>query len=85
MKYEVVIPRTVQKQLDRLPRQTKQRIINRVAALQDDPRPPGCLKLKGYSDQYRIRVGTYRVRYQIIDEKLVIVLVRVAHRKEAYD
>lgn len=75
----------MQKQLDRLPPEVRHRVLAHLTLLKDDPRPPGCLKLKGYPDQYRIRVGVYRVRYRIIDAELVIVLVRVAHRKEAYE
>ena len=83
--YQVIIPRTVQRQLDRLPSDVRRRILDHLTPLKDDPRPPGCRKLKGYADQYRIRVGEYRVRYRIIDAELVILLVRVAHRKEAYE
>ena len=61
----------------------KQRILDRIERLADDPRPPGCVKLSE-SDYYRIRVGTYRVVYQIIDDILLVVIVRMAHRKTVY-
>ena len=62
MSYAIVIPRPVQRQLDRLPMQVVERLAPHIAALTDDPRPRGCEKLAGSAREYRIRVGDYRVR-----------------------
>ncbi|MBO9370473.1 MAG: type II toxin-antitoxin system RelE/ParE family toxin [Chloroflexi bacterium] len=84
MRYRILIPRPVQKQLDALPSAVRERAIQRIAALQENPRPPGCVKLKGYGNEYRIRVGDYRIRYAIYDQESVVVVLHCAHRKEVY-
>ena len=59
------------------------RVLARIEALQDDPRPPGCEKLSGL-ERYRIRQGVYRILYEIADEVLTVVVVKVGHRREVY-
>jgi mRNA interferase RelE/StbE len=83
-RYRVDISRHAEKQLRDLPRQVQERIIPRLAALADDPRPHGVEKLAGHADQYRIRIGDYRAIYAISDERLIVLVLRVAHRREAY-
>lgn len=61
----------------------RRRIVKRIEALANDPRPPGCQKLSGHN-RYRIRQGPYRILYEIRDRELVITVVRVAHRRHAY-
>ena len=84
--YTVEITSVARRQIRRLSRSVQDRIISRLYALADDPRPPGVIKMKGRrrSDEYRIRVGNYRVIYQINDDMLVVLIVRVANRREAY-
>ena len=60
------------------------RVIEAVSALADDPRPGGCRKLRGSEHTYRIRTGTYRIVYEVLDARLVIEIVRVRHRRDAY-
>lgn len=84
MGYRILIPRPVQKQLDSLPREIRQRILQRIVRLQENPRPPGCVKLSGYENEYRIRIGDYRVRYEVHDKESVVVLLHCAHRKDVY-
>ena len=60
------------------------RIRAAIHALADDPRPPGCRKLEGRQDEWRVRVGTWRVVYRIEDGRLVVLVVRVAPRGEVY-
>lgn len=84
MSYRVLIPKPVRKQLDKLPSSTRSRILQRLSALQDDPRPPGCVKLKGHDSEYRIRIGNYRVRYAVIDGKSAVVLLHCKDRKDIY-
>ena len=79
-----VTPRAL-KDLRALPKKERQRIAEQIDALKTDPRPTGCKKLKGREDFYRIRVGDYRVVYQIEDEVLLILIVRVGDRKEIYE
>ena len=84
MNYNIIIPKPVQKQLDDLPDNICDRIINRILALKDNPRPHGCIKLRGYENEYRIRIGEYRIRYEINDRESVVVLLHCSHRKDAY-
>lgn len=62
----------------------RQRIVSAIRSLASDPRPDGCEKLTAAGDRYRIRVGRYRVIYSIGDSELVVVVVRVGHRKDVY-
>lgn len=84
MSYRVIIPKNVQKQLDNLPKQTRSRLLAEIRLLSNNPRPNGVKKLKGYEKTYRIRVGNYRVIYQIEDREMVILVLSSVHRKEAY-
>ncbi len=59
MSYTVVIPKPVQKQLDNLSDEMRERVIEKVVLLSEDPRPPGSKKLKGFDHEYRIRVGDW--------------------------
>ena len=69
MSYQVIVPKPVQKQLDSLPDSVYDTIIKRLIALKEDPRPRGCVKLKGYENEYRLRCGDYRVRYEVLDQE----------------
>jgi mRNA interferase RelE/StbE len=83
--YQVVVSKPAAKEIEKLPADVVQRIIPQIAALADDPRPAGCIKLKGEKDLYRIRSGDYRVVYAVEDAVLVVDVRRVAHRREVYD
>lgn len=72
------------KSLRALPVSVQKRIVVLIDALADDPRPSNCVKLHGTEDLWRIRVGQYRVVYTIQDEDLIVLVVRVAHRKDEY-
>jgi len=82
--YHVSITRAAEKQMDRLPAQIRRRVTDALEGLKEEPRPRGCVKLKGEDDLWRIRVGDYRVVYTIADDKLIVLVVRVAHRKDVY-
>jgi len=82
-RYEITKTPAASKELERLPAQQRQRVDAAIEALADNPRPRGCVKLKG-TDTYRIRVGNYRVVYQILDKELLIIIVRVGDRKDIY-
>jgi mRNA interferase RelE/StbE len=82
--YTVLILPYAQKQLGKLPGAVATRIEDKMMELEQDPRPPGCKKLKG-RDAYRIRIGDYRVIYEIHDSRLVVIVITVAHRREVYE
>jgi mRNA interferase RelE/StbE len=84
MTYTIITPKAVQKQLDALPDDVYERIAVKVQQLAENPRPDGVVKLKGSENEYRIRIGDYRVRYEIEDEELRILLLQCKHRKEVY-
>ena len=84
MTYTVIIPKVVQKQLDALPEDIYERVIEKLQQLAEDPCPSGVVKLKGTDNEYRIRIGDYRVLYEINDEELIILLLQCKHRRDAY-
>lgn len=83
--YSLEIKQSAQKELDALDDALFNRIDRKILALSDNPRPAGCKKLKGYKDQWRVRVGDYRVIYVIDDTTRTVSLTRVAHRREVYE
>ena len=83
-KYTVHFKPSADRQLQRLPEPVQKRIVAGVAALAENPRPAGVVKLVGDDNLWRIRIGDYRVVYEIHDTRLVILVLRVAHRKDAY-
>ncbi len=84
MSYQVVVPKPVQKQLDELPDIVHDRVAKRIIELKEEPRPRGCVKLRGYENEYRIRIGNYRLRYEIREQESVILLLHCKHRKDVY-
>jgi mRNA interferase RelE/StbE len=84
MSYAIITPKSVQKQLDNLPIDVYERIVVRIQQLAEDPRPDGVVKMKGTIDEYRIRVGDYRLRYEIDDENLIVLLLLCKHRGDVY-
>lgn len=85
MAYHVEIEPRARRQIAALPREVQRRITNALAQLEEQPRPPGAKRLTGHDRTYRIRVGTYRVLYEIADHVRVILVIEVAHRREVYD
>lgn len=83
MRYCVILPKSVQKGLDRLPDNVAERILCRLAEIESNPRPADVKKLKG-RDAWRIRVGDHRVIYEIHDRELQILVITVGHRREVY-
>ncbi len=83
--YRVLIKPSAAKEIEAVDqKKDRQRIVASILALADEPRPIGCEKLAGNIDRYRIRVGRYRVVYSIADDDLVVLVVRVADRKDVY-
>ena len=83
MKYNILIERYAQKQIMKLDRKIIPVIKNAISGLAKNPRPYGYIKLKG-EDAYRIRVGDYRIIYEINDDVILVTVVSVGHRKEIY-
>lgn len=81
--YKIEIKRSAAKELAKIEKKDRVRIIERIRALSLNPRPPQAKKLSG-EEKYRLRQGNYRVLYQIFDDVITVVVVRVAHRREAY-
>ncbi|MGS1091684.1 MULTISPECIES: type II toxin-antitoxin system RelE family toxin [Corynebacterium] len=72
------------KAIRKLDRSTARRLLDAIESLASDPRPPGSIQLKGGSGEFRIRVGDYRVVYGIHHDELVVLVLRVGHRREVY-
>lgn len=85
MPYEVVFSRTALKELRKIAMSEQNDLIQAAEALAENPRPDGCKKLKGNNGYYRIRVGDYRIIYDIEDDILYIEILHMKHRKDAYD
>ena len=80
MSYELKLHRGVEKQLERIPKKRRERLVNTMRSLGDEPRPTGCIKLE---DQlYRVRQGQYRIIYAIFDEEIIVFICKVARRTE---
>lgn len=84
-KYSVELTPSAKKELDRLSEKLIQRIFPRLESLASNPRPHGCKKLKGGENEWRIRVGDYRVVYTIDDGNFLVEVTRIRHRSEVYD
>ncbi|ANV91251.1 type II toxin-antitoxin system RelE family toxin [Picosynechococcus sp. PCC 8807] len=82
--YSIEFLKTAQKELSKLPKDTQRRIIEKIEALINDPYPPDTKKLKNGNGRFRIRVGNYRIIYRIENEKLIILIIKIGHRREIY-
>jgi mRNA interferase RelE/StbE len=82
--YEIEIAPAAERALKKLPADVQKCIVKAILKLEVNPRPSGVKKLTGEDDLYRIRISDYRVIYQIRDGELIILVVRVAHRREVY-
>lgn len=82
--YEVFLERRAERDLNRLPSNLFDRVIRAVKSLADNPRPQGARKLTASENDWRIRVGDYRVLYEIDDPSQAVRVMRVRHRREAY-
>jgi mRNA interferase RelE/StbE len=84
MAYTIEFSRPAEREFVKLAREIRRRLHPRIEALADDPRPAGAKKLKGRDDLWRIRAGDYRIVYEVRDQILVVLIVRIAHRREVY-
>ncbi len=81
--YKVFFKKSVEKDFKSIPKKELLKILSKIEALQDNPRPVGCEKLTGH-ERYRLRQGKYRIVYSIQDNELTIWIVKVGHRREIY-
>lgn len=84
MAYSIAFGKAAKRQFDKLPRPARQRLGDAIAQLAGDPRPTNAVKLSGEDGLYRVRGGDYRAIYRIQDEYLLILVVKVGHRREVY-
>jgi len=82
-KYRPVFKKSVAKDLRALAKKDVRRVLKRIDTLADNPRPTDCEKLSGQA-RYRVRQGVYRIVYEIQDDSLVVVIVKVGHRRDVY-
>ena len=83
-RYAVIFKPSADRALRRLAVNMQRRIVQAIERLGDDPRPAGVVKLAGDDNLWRIRIGDYRVVFEIHDDRLVVLVLRVAHRKDVY-
>ena len=83
--YAVEVKPSARKELEALPDHVLSRVVRKLESLGHTPRPAGCKKLKGYKDQWRVRVGDWRVLYIIDDAAKLVSVTRIAHRREVYE
>jgi len=84
MQYRIELAPLAQRQFKKLDRAIQNRLLQRIETLSSNPRPPGVKKLTDEENLYRIRIGEYRVIYQIRDWVLTVVVVKIGHRREIY-
>ena len=83
-RYKLEISHTAEKQLKKLPPPDQRRVTKAILDLADTPFPRGSRKLSGYEDVFRIRIGRYRILYSVLEKKLVIIVLKIGHRKDVY-
>ena len=83
-KYRIELKRSAAREIEAISsKKQRQQIVSRVGSLAHDPRPPGCQKLSG-QEAYRVRQGQYRIIYTIEDDRLIVNVVKVGHRRDVY-
>ncbi len=83
-RYRIVFKPSAERAFLALPKDVRKRLDKRLLALQDHPRPPGVKALTGESGVYRLRVGDYRVLYEVLDDRVLVLVVAIGHRREVY-
>ena len=84
MAYAIEFVPSARRELRKLPREVQLKLNERIDSLSSDPRPRGSRKLKGTDELWRVRVSDYRIVYEVRDKALLVLVVRVAHRREVY-
>ena len=84
MAYRIELRPAAMRELAKLEMSARRRIAATLRSLEKTPRPPGVEKLQGHDQRYRVRCGDYRIIYQIEDKLLIILVLRIAHRRQVY-
>ena len=83
-KYSVRISASAEKQLKKLPRDDQRRVAAAIMALGENHHTHGVRKLSGYDDVFRIRVGTYRVLFSVSEAEVIVIILKIGHRRDVY-
>jgi mRNA interferase RelE/StbE len=82
--FQIIVERSAEKELKRIASDVRPKLAGAIRAPAKDPRPSGCRKLVGSENDWRIRIGSYRVIYEIADEIRIVRVTRIRHRKDSY-
>lgn len=82
-KFNILIKKSASKELKKLPSKDILKVISKIESIADEPRPKGVEKLTS-QENYRVRVGNYRIIYSIEDDKLIVLIIKISHRKDVY-
>jgi mRNA interferase RelE/StbE len=85
VRYSVEVAPAAVRQIKKLDRAVQRKILARIERLADAPRPPGCVKLSGRDDIYRVRMADFRILYSVADATLIILVLKVGHRRDVYE
>lgn len=83
VRYKIEIKKSAAKEIEHLPRKDLESILEKISSLAKNPRPYNCKKLSG-QEKYRVRCGDYRILYSIEDTILIVIVVKVGHRRDVY-
>ncbi len=83
-RYSIEFTPAALRDLESQPRDSQRRIAKKIDSLAQNPRPAGAVAIKGGAGLLRLRIGTYRVIYKVEDDRLVILVIRIGHRREVY-
>ncbi len=81
--YKIFLKASAAKELEALPKADRLRVVERIKTLAENPRPMGCEKLTG-DEKYRLRQGVYRILYEIHDDTIMVMVVKIGHRRAVY-
>jgi len=82
--FQILVERSAEKELKRIASNARPKLVSAILILAENPRPSGCRKLVGSENDWRIRVGDYRIIYEIADEIRIVRITRIRHRKDSY-
>ncbi|MDH3626429.1 MAG: type II toxin-antitoxin system RelE/ParE family toxin [Acidobacteriota bacterium] len=82
--FKIEVSATAEKQIRKLAQDDRIRVLRAIRPLAKEPRPPGSRKVRGYDDVFRIRVGTHRIIYRVVGRRLLIIILKIGHRREIY-
>ena len=83
-RYRIEVSSTAERQLRKLDHDSRVRVLRAIQSLASDPQPPGCRKLQGYDDVFRIRAGHFRILYSIDGRRVIVTVLKVGHRRDVY-